>query len=620
MLLYLASNPNLHLFDIIQDERIHVKKLTGEFNFKKFVIHDMRSFSHIRFIAIDHQALNDTEEEIVEGILGFRAMYDARIIYLAEGMKPGEKLLENLYEAGVRNFITATDSVEIKQEIMECISPNGMRLERIERFKRPPNEEIAKKTKRKKVKAEPDVPIIKKEISRIKEVKVVSKGIKSNLRIEERKGLTIGVAGVARETGTTTVALNLACYLSELGARVSYIECDPVKNLSWLARYNVNNNVQPIRHRGICFHTIKEKVNLLDYDFNILDLGCFSQVPQNINAFKASKVKILTASSRTFELESLPQDLEGIKDGLNLVISLTSDEEYEAIRNLVKDFSYQIYFAMYSPELFDPTHNRTIWKNIMGDYLDELGNRITEDLVAEKNAEASTKATNLFNFPISTIKKMPLNPKDVLSKLTIKTELMWGESKASKLSKNADEVGPMKVLMGQVIWVWTNDGSRRDTAYTVSKLAKIIAESLPVLIIDGSFDNPLLKRYFPCSKPGWEMSWIKKMPGIPPKHVYTQGNLTAWILTEALEVDQSLIMDMWDIALYYHRSRQRLIIIDGGEYSPPEGADIHLCLGNPSEDLNGKTIFITEDVDGDMEEVLNLLIQKTVCFEEEFSC
>ena len=90
MLLYLTSNINLGLFDFIQDETIPIKKLSGEFNLKKFVIRDMRSFSHIKYVAIDHQALNDTDEELIEGILGFWAMYDARIVYLAEGMIPGD--------------------------------------------------------------------------------------------------------------------------------------------------------------------------------------------------------------------------------------------------------------------------------------------------------------------------------------------------------------------------------------------------------------------------------------------------------------------------------------------------------------------------------------------------
>ncbi|WP_242860309.1 hypothetical protein [Desulfosporosinus sp. I2] len=176
----------------------------------------------------------------------------------------------------------------------------------------------------------------------------------------------------------------------------------------------------------------------------------------------------------------------------------------------------------------------------------------------------------------------------------------------------------MKDLMGQVIWVWANDGGR-NTTYTVSLLARTLAESFPVLIIDGNFDNPRLKQHYNCSRPGWERSWLNKTPGMPPKNVYAQGDLTVWPLLEALEVDQSQITDMWNVALYHHKSSQRLLIVDGGEYPPPEGSDINLCLGKPPEDLDAKTIAITESMEEDARTLLDLLLQQAACSEEEWS-
>ena len=46
MLLYLASNQNIGLFDFLVKERgMVVKKLSGEFLLKQFVINDMRNIS-----------------------------------------------------------------------------------------------------------------------------------------------------------------------------------------------------------------------------------------------------------------------------------------------------------------------------------------------------------------------------------------------------------------------------------------------------------------------------------------------------------------------------------------------------------------------------------------------
>lgn len=359
MLLFLTSNLNLNLFDFVQDETLPVKKISGEFNLKKFVIRDMRSFSHIRFIAIDHQALNDTDEEIMEAILGFRAMYDARIIYLAVGMKPGEKLLENLYEAGVRNFITAVDHEMMLQEIMESISPKGMRIQKVEKFKPRPTEEVSKKTKLKKPKAESDKPIAKKEVLRINKVKAAGNEIKSDLEHEERKGVTICAAGIAEETGATTNALNLACFLADLGARVSYIVCDPEKSLDWLVHYNVNINVQPIEHKRIHFFTIQDNVNLLDYDFNVLDLGHIFKTTQITNAFNGSNVRLLTIDYRAYELEDLTKILEPLEKS-DLMFLFASEEDQKIITNVVKIIAIQFTLAKVLHPLSSLIQNLTV--------------------------------------------------------------------------------------------------------------------------------------------------------------------------------------------------------------------------------------------------------------------
>lgn len=622
MILYMASKDNLELLDFIhQDDSSPVKKLSGEFSLKSFIIRDMRNFSHIKYILIDHQALSDTDEEIIEAVLGFRAMYDARIIYVAIGMKPGERLLENLYEAGVRNFITAGDHEMIIQEIIESISPKGMRTQKVERFKPRTVEEVSKKTKPKKQpRAESVTPIVKKEELPGDKIKGASDEIKSDLEYEERKGITIGVGGIAEEMGTTANALNLACFLADLGARVSYVECDSEKSLDWLEHYNVNIDAQPIEHKGIRFFTIQNKVHLLDYDFNVLNLGNIFKSTKNTNVFNGSNVRLLTVDYRAYELEDLTKLLERLEKA-NLMFLYASEEERETIGSVVKNLSHSIYFEdSPSPELFNPKRNSMIWADIMRDYLDEIDILVTNDSAKEENPNEKKKEIvpsrikNLIEIPES-LKKAASVSKEVISAFSIKTELRWKEEKVSKVGPSIGE-GPIKALMGLIIWVWTERG--REITYFVSHLAQVIADSIPVLILDGNFENPCLKRYYPCPKPGpgWETSWLMKTPGIPPnvKHTYVNGNLNAWPLLEAVTVEQSEIVDMWNVALYYHRSQQRLLIVDGGSTPPPEEVDINLCIGKRTEEKeNAKTVFITEDMEGDIDGVLNLLFKKIVC-------
>ncbi|WP_242860310.1 AAA family ATPase [Desulfosporosinus sp. I2] len=407
-----------------------MKKLPGEFNFKKFVIRDMRNFSHIRYVAIDHQALNDTDEELIEGILGFQAMYDARIVYLAEGKKPGDELLSKLYDAGVRNFITAKDPETIKREIMECISKEGMSLESSDRFKRQLIEEVSTKEKRRKAKAEPEKPITEKELLPAKKVIKVNKVKLDTEKIS--KGLTIGVAGVDEKTGTTTTALNLACFLSRLGAKVSYVECDPFKQLNWLTSYNVNIEEENIEYMGVHFHTVKDKVILTDYDFNVLDLGRILDSAQNMNAFKLSKTRVLTATVKSFESKTLAKVLDELKDKPHLICSFTSEDERESIRNLVNNLD-QVFFSANSPDFFAPSVNRKIWKNIMCDYLVDMSINNIDSPVGDKNTGImiSSVIKNLFEFPVD-IKRKSFIPVDAW---LIKSELKWRGGKQVKQGK-----------------------------------------------------------------------------------------------------------------------------------------------------------------------------------------
>ncbi|MDO0824090.1 hypothetical protein [Desulfosporosinus nitroreducens] len=373
MLLYLTSNLNLGLFDFIQDETLAIKKLSGEFNLKKFVIRDMRSFSHIKYVAIDHQALNDTDEELIESILGFRAMYDARIVYLAEGMKPGDELLSKLYDAGVRNFVNAEDPEEIKKEIMECISREGMSYEKAERFKIQLIEEPRPKVKRAKSKTESMKAIKEKKPEQGSEEYVkVNETTKLGLDTEkERKGIAVGVAGITGKAGTTTTALNLAYFLSSLGAKVSYVECDPTKQLNWLPYYDIAVNDESAEYKGVYFHTMKANFSLADYDFNIFDLGKMLDYEQSLNAFMVSHIRIITAASKPYELSHLNKTLEVAKDtSVNLLFSFTPDNDRQTLRQIVsKHPEHRVYFAAYSPDLFDLNPNRMIWTNIMSDYL-----------------------------------------------------------------------------------------------------------------------------------------------------------------------------------------------------------------------------------------------------------
>ena len=123
MILYLCSNQNINLFDFVEKERgIPIKKMSGLFRLKQFVIHDVRNLSQFDFFLIDLKALKDAESEIVEAATAFSAMYNTRIILFAEGLDGSSLLISKLIDLGFYNIITSSDYEELPKRFkVKCV-------------------------------------------------------------------------------------------------------------------------------------------------------------------------------------------------------------------------------------------------------------------------------------------------------------------------------------------------------------------------------------------------------------------------------------------------------------------------------------------------------------------
>lgn len=344
MLLYLSSNENIELFDFIVEENgMLVEKLSGEFLLKKFVVHDMRNLSHFSYIAVDLEAIKDPIEDIIEGIRAFNTMYDARIILFTEKTDV-EYLNKIIDEANIYNIISGKTIDKIQKEIRICISNQGM------------SKHYAKMA--------------------------VNLGYDENQDIENNSGLPLAkvkqfdaknikiiVSGVMNRIGTTTTAMNLAVFLSELGAKVSYTEGNGSNHLSSIHSYFFFNN--PIANSyftdGKVDYYFQGNIPIDDrYNFNIIDIGVLAF--KNLKITEIGNINILCGGSKPYELPYMNEALKIIKemDKFNIMLPLESKEDIGKI----DDFkNLNIHFARYSPLLFDKNINAEVWENILSDYL-----------------------------------------------------------------------------------------------------------------------------------------------------------------------------------------------------------------------------------------------------------
>ena len=181
--------------------------------------------------------------------------------------------------------------------------------------------------------------------------------------------------------------------------------------------------------------------------------------------------------------------------------------------------------------------------------------------------------------PHVSVKLPKLSPKllSVMSKFQ-STKKNSAQSVSELLWEEDDEtlsVDDTTQLMGNIIWFWGCAPGLGVTSAAI-KFANLLAESLPVLLIDGNLANPSLGDKIGYNGTGWEGSWLEKTPGKPPKKFYRNGNLSVWSLQGPLEVNQTA--EKWSVALFHIRTPEQIVIIDGGTVSPPEGVDLNVLM------------------------------------------
>jgi len=280
-----------------------IKKLSGEFYLKKFVIHDMKSLDHYTYVVVDIECLKDDEDDVLEAITAFRTIYNPKLILIAKNIE--NALLSRIVnEAKVYSVITSSEIESIQEDIMRCFDNE-------EKFQ----EEIIKHVRR----------------------------------------------------------FNLATFLADIGARVSYTEANESGYLSKIASYY---GFKDSSYKYVDYYY---NGNIpLNCSFNIIDIGLLNEKKLKIfNSSDIADVKIICGAARQSEYEPLMNILEAAGEDLNVVLSSSSEKERNTMKKLLKNNKNKIYFTDDSAELFD-TKDTDIFMQI-------LRERIVENKAMKSN-------------------------------------------------------------------------------------------------------------------------------------------------------------------------------------------------------------------------------------------
>ena len=354
MIIYITSHNNEFLFNEIEKEKnLNLMRITGQTNLLDFIKKDFRNLNTCEHLIIDLKAIEEKTsiQEIASAISCFRQMYgNTRITIVAIGYKHGNTILSILFGKGIYNIISAPTSNLQKLEIEKCFSSEGMLYRDSCKF------EIQ------------NLPLL------------VASNEKVIIKKENRKQtITIGIIGTQEHIGTTTQALQITKFLSEL-ANISacYIETKNISGIKSIKDYyeetTFDEKIHRIVYEGIDIYTSEgntAEIIGFGYDFLIYDMGNFQKLDdKDKESFMQKDIKIIVAGNKdweTFNLKKVKDEL--YKNNLVFIFNFTPEDEKSIIKEMLKKISEKVFFADYTPYPFQ-VKNKTIYETIFKNYID----------------------------------------------------------------------------------------------------------------------------------------------------------------------------------------------------------------------------------------------------------
>lgn len=314
----------------------------GDFDFSNFVKQQSEQIQVLSHLLIDLDAVKDSEEDFIQAINNFRMLYKAKIIILASGRIPGDRLLHDIFCTGIYD-IAVSSGEELAADIRHCIK-EGMTFKDSLKFKTDgPEKEGREGAGRKTVPETREKIIVKSKIQ-----KTASKE-------------TIGFSGTQNRIGVTHNAIVCAKYLQKRGFRVALVESPREESalLKIQDSYELDGGQNEyFQIQGISFYPDYELHKLSyvltqDYNFVVIDFGLYTK--EITSEFMRCALPVIVSGSKAWELEKMnrvfeSQDLSILKS-YYYMFNFTAEEVREEIRLNMQPMEH-VCFQDYIPDPF----------------------------------------------------------------------------------------------------------------------------------------------------------------------------------------------------------------------------------------------------------------------------
>ena len=338
MLFYLTSNDKVNLLDFAETQiGIPPKKMTGKFSLLQFVIRDMRNYAHIRYFVIDRSAANEDDNAFVEAVNSFKMMFSARIIIICEGYSERDSFVRQLIMSGVTDIVTADNIEQIQEEILECLSPEGMQRYKV-------------------IEPEPWAPTIN-----------IARSGPEELYAFIAKNVRVAVAGCQRRNGVTTTATNLAHWIETHGGTACYLENNENHHLAYIVKLYGEQAIKNHYSIGGVDYYFTDEMDE-NYNFIITDCGILNAPIQS--SFKNADLRLLCSPAMPYDLPHLQKALDLCKGMSVKTLGMYVPPD---IQELIQGATeHDVHFMAPSHELFDGTANADVYKSLLDNYTTKI--------------------------------------------------------------------------------------------------------------------------------------------------------------------------------------------------------------------------------------------------------
>ena len=328
MILFLTTNQKTNLLDFLSVEgaTLPIKKMVGSFNLQRFIVSDMRNFSHLTEVIFERTAFDDTDSEFVGAVEEFMTMYSARVTVIYEGLDADSNTFRNLLNIGVGNLVISTDIYEIQAEITECMSESGMQRYNAKERVKPRNT-----------------------------------GEHYHF---DCQNIRIGVIGSQERIGVTTTAVGLASWLVKVGATACYIEANKQKRLPHIAmEYGEELNDAGFTAEGINFMGAEPTG---EYNFKVYDLSTIAST----DLIEGMDIVIVMCGIKMYELPYTAKVLKQLERTYAYICPLfLAEDRREDFIHLFQTEFYTPLYIEYQPDFTDSTPNKKNYKLMIQRYI-----------------------------------------------------------------------------------------------------------------------------------------------------------------------------------------------------------------------------------------------------------